>query len=202
MTSAAFMSHHIIDLTDSPLAKSTSRPQHSSIAPNASCPRSVHQSVNKRSRRNSTETQDVVHLKTIDRTSEKTLRAVLNNLVAKRRGDAISWLSAELLVPQEVVRPWKEGDDDVGDSKEEVEEERESEFEGDGADQRQRNEDNSQDTSGRDGSQAEANNSTTSTAVGPSSKRGAQAPNMPRVWIAKPSSTSCRMKRVPVGARR
>lgn len=111
MTSAAIMSHHIIDLTESPLAKSISRPQHSSIAPNVSCPRSVHQTANKRPRRNSTETQDVVLLQTIDRTSEKTLRALLNNLITKHRGDAVSWLSAELLVPQEVVRPWKEGDE-------------------------------------------------------------------------------------------
>jgi hypothetical protein len=165
------MSHQIIDLTESPLAKSISRPQHSSIAPNASCPRSVHQTANERSRRNSTETQDVVLLKTIDRTSEKMLRAVLNNLITEHRGRAVSWLSAELLVPQEVVRPWKEGDDDVGDSKERVDEEKESEVEGDEADPRRSNEDKSQDTSGREGNQAEANESVTSTAVARSSKR-------------------------------
>jgi hypothetical protein len=66
----------------------------------------------------------------IDRTSEYRLRQVMKDIIFKNGRLASDWVMAELLVCESEVKPWEEGDDDLGsDWEEEEEREREEEEE-------------------------------------------------------------------------
>jgi hypothetical protein len=66
----------------------------------------------------------------IDRTSEYRLRQVMKEIICKNGRTASDWVMAELLVCESEVKPWEEGDDDLGsDWEEEEEREREEEEE-------------------------------------------------------------------------
>jgi hypothetical protein len=88
--------------------------------------------------------QDIIKDCKIDR-----LRTVLRDLMVKNGQVAVDWIGDALLVREEVVTPFKEGDDDMGNSDLEIPEESDEESDEDDNEENDKDEEGNSDEGGR-----------------------------------------------------
>ncbi|MCJ1243335.1 hypothetical protein MMC30_000532 [Trapelia coarctata] len=123
------MSHHIIDLTQSPAGMPVA-PRAQPSAPKTAAPKRLPSSGNQAPNDppETVETMKRLISDTVDVSPEARLRSVLKRVMDKHP-IATEWIGAELLVAEDRVKPWKEGDDDLGNSDGEIPESSEEEDE-------------------------------------------------------------------------
>jgi len=108
------MPHHIIDLTESSATTPVPpRPQPSAAGTSASTTKRPPSNVDPAS--DDSETMKRLVLDTIKSATNDRLCNALEQVLDKN-ALAVERMGTELLVPEEKVKPWKEGDDDLGNS--------------------------------------------------------------------------------------